>query len=206
MPVSTTTYTYNNISPQETGTVFAFSGIMFLFIFAVFGLMLASMWKIFVKANKPGWTILIPGYNLYALFELAFGNGWMFLLMFVPFANFIVMLLYSFKLAKIFGKTTGFALGMVFLPVIFYPLLAFGDANYQGENNLNNNQAIEEQTQIQTRINPTINRNFDVANNANLASFNSLNEAQKEVNINQEETSSSFQNNNVSDSPQPPIV
>jgi hypothetical protein len=36
------------------------------------------------------------------------------------------------ELAKAFGKGTGFALGLVFLGFIFFPILGFGDAQYAG--------------------------------------------------------------------------
>jgi hypothetical protein len=31
----------------------------------------------------------------------------------------------------VFGKGPGFAVGMILLPFIFYPMLGFGDARYQ---------------------------------------------------------------------------
>jgi hypothetical protein len=31
-----------------------------------------------------------------------------------------------------FGKGVGFAIGMIFLPFIFWPILAFGSSQYQG--------------------------------------------------------------------------
>ena len=34
--------------------------------------------------------------------------------------------------AKSFGKGIGYVLGLLLLPFIFYPMLAFGDASYQG--------------------------------------------------------------------------
>ena len=36
------------------------------------------------------------------------------------------------KLAKAFGKSGGFAVGLIFLSIIFYCILAFGDAQYIG--------------------------------------------------------------------------
>jgi len=35
-------------------------------------------------------------------------------------------------LSKSFGKTEGFTAGLVLLPFIFFPILAFGDARYLG--------------------------------------------------------------------------
>ncbi|WP_374758343.1 DUF5684 domain-containing protein [Thermonema sp.] len=35
-------------------------------------------------------------------------------------------------LAKSFGKGTGFGIGMLLVPFVFLPMLAFGDAEYEG--------------------------------------------------------------------------
>lgn len=95
-------------------------------------LTLVAMWKIFVKAGKPGWGCLIPFYSQYCLFDIAWGNGWLFLLTFVPCANFVVMIILFIKLAKAFGKGTGFGIGLVFLNTIFVLILGLGDAEYIG--------------------------------------------------------------------------
>ena len=95
-------------------------------------LVLAGMWKVFVKAGKPGWGVIIPLYNLYCLFDMSFGKGWMFLLMLIPVVDIVVMFMMYVKLAKAFGKGGGFAVGLIFLPFIFLPILGFGDAKYVG--------------------------------------------------------------------------
>ncbi len=91
-----------------------------------------AMWKIFVKAGEPGWAAIIPLYNLYVLFKITWGSGWKFLLMLIPIANFVILIITMVKLAKAFGKGGGFAVGLIFLSVIFYCILAFGDAQYVG--------------------------------------------------------------------------
>jgi len=53
-------------------------------------------------------------------------------LMLIPCANFVVGIMLILALAKSFGKETGFAIGMIRPAFIFYPMLAFGDATYQG--------------------------------------------------------------------------
>jgi hypothetical protein len=35
-------------------------------------------------------------------------------------------------LSKSFGKEAGFTVGLILLGFVFYPILAFGDAEYQG--------------------------------------------------------------------------
>ena len=53
-------------------------------------------------------------------------------MLFPPVAP-IVIIFTNFEIAKKFGKGTGFALGLLFLPIVFYPILAWGDAQYQEE-------------------------------------------------------------------------
>ena len=95
-------------------------------------LMLAAMWKMFTKAGEPGWAILIPIYNLYVMCKIAGRPGWWLLLMLIPFVNFIVAIILYVDIAKNFGNGAGFAIGMLFLPFIFFPILGFGSAQYQG--------------------------------------------------------------------------
>ena len=91
---------------------------------------LVGMWKVFVKAGKPGWGSIIPLYNLYCLFDITFGKGWMFILTIIPVVNFVLTIMVWVKLAKAFGKGGGFAVGLIFLPFIFVPILGFSDAEY----------------------------------------------------------------------------
>lgn len=98
---------------------------------AIIVLLVAAMWKVFTKAGEPGWAAIIPIYNLYVLCKVAGKPGWWVLLMFVPFVNFVIMVLVVLGLAQKFGKGAGFALGLMFLSPIFYPILAWGDARYQ---------------------------------------------------------------------------
>lgn len=103
-----------------------------LIVLVIAILTIVALWKVFVKAGKPGWACIIPFYSQFCLFDLAWGNGWLFLLTFVPCVNFIVMIMLYFKLAKAFGKGTGFGLGLLFLNTIFVLILGFGDAKYIG--------------------------------------------------------------------------
>ena len=107
-----------------------------MIIFFIIGVItIIANWKVFTKAGKPGWTSLIPFYNMYQLFEVAGMNGWMFLLLLVPFVNFIIIIMLNINLAKAFGKDTGFAIGLILFNPIFMLILAFSDATYIGNNN-----------------------------------------------------------------------
>lgn len=102
---------------------------------AVTILMLIAQWKIFVKAGKPGWGAIVPFYNMYCLFEMSFGNGWLFLLCLVPCVNVVITIMMWIKLAQAFGQGAAYGIGLIFLPVIFLPMLGFGSAEYIGPMN-----------------------------------------------------------------------
>ncbi|MGN0438678.1 MAG: DUF5684 domain-containing protein [Lachnospiraceae bacterium] len=109
-----------------------FSIIYMVVCLALAIVMVVALWKIFSKAGEPGWAAIIPFYNNYVLFKIAMGNGWLFLLMFVPFVNLVVSIMVYFKLAKAFGKGIGFGFGLLFLYPIFILILAFGSSEYIG--------------------------------------------------------------------------
>ena len=115
------------VSPLGAGL-----GMAAMIVWVAFAvLMIASMWKIFTKAGKPGWAAIIPIYNLIVLLEIAGKPIWWFILMLIPFVNIVVFIMVLLSIARNFGKGVGFAIGMLLLPFIFYPMLGFGDARYQ---------------------------------------------------------------------------
>ena len=91
-----------------------------------------AMWKIFTKAGEAGWKSIVPFLNLYTLVKIADGNGVKFLLFLIPIVNVIFAFMLNIRLAKSFGKSTGFGIGLIFLSFIFMLILAFGDAQYIG--------------------------------------------------------------------------
>jgi uncharacterized protein DUF5684 len=99
---------------------------------AIIILMIAGMWKVFSKAGQPGWAAIIPIYNLYVMCKVAGRPGWWVILMLIPFVNFIIIIILLIDIAKRFGKGIGFAIGLILLPFIFWLILGFGSAQYQG--------------------------------------------------------------------------
>lgn len=93
-------------------------------------LLIASLWRVFAKAGRPGWAALIPIYNMIVLLEIVGRPWWWLLLMFIPFVNFIIIIMTFLDLARVFGKGTGFGIGLLLLTIIFLPILAFGSARY----------------------------------------------------------------------------
>jgi hypothetical protein len=95
-------------------------------------LMIAALWKIFSKAAQPGWAAIIPIYNYYILCKIVGRPGWWVILLFIPIVDFIIWIVLCIDLAKSFGKGTGFGIGLLLLAIIFFPILGFGSAQYQG--------------------------------------------------------------------------
>jgi hypothetical protein len=98
---------------------------------AVIVVIIAGVWKAFEKAGAPGWAAIIPIYNFYVMVKMADKEGWWVILMLIPLVNVVVGIVVFVEIANRFGKSTGFGVGMFFLYFIFWPILGFGDAEWQ---------------------------------------------------------------------------
>jgi len=113
------------------GGALAIFGLLFLVVPLLFALVtIAGMWKVFTKAGQPGWAAIIPLYNVYVLVTEVAGRDllWVILGIVVPLALVVPLI----DVAKAFGKGTGYGVGLWLLGPIFFPLLGFGSARYQG--------------------------------------------------------------------------
>lgn len=119
-------------SGAETGFLAAMLGAYFVFVigaYLVYGLCIG---KVLQKAGKPLWAGFVPIYNFMLLLEIVGRPAWWVILLFIPFVNAIVGIIASIDLAKSFGKDTVFGVLLVIVSIIMWPILAFGDATYQG--------------------------------------------------------------------------
>ncbi|UOQ88073.1 DUF5684 domain-containing protein [Agromyces endophyticus] len=111
------------------GPVFAFYGFFFLYAVAQYVLMGIFLSKVFVKTGNEGWPAWVPIYNSWRILEIAGYQGWIALLSLVPFAN-IVALVYLImavnRLNKGFGRSAGWTVLYVFLPLIWGALIGYG--------------------------------------------------------------------------------
>ena len=129
---------YDEIA-SGVGAALAILGSLFIFIL-ILGIAsivaLIAKWSVFKKANVDGWEALIPVHNEVVELKLAgIKTYWYFLnLLIFPLAVGPIILSFwrSIKLAHSFGKGTGFGIGLALLPVVFYPILAWGSAQYIG--------------------------------------------------------------------------
>lgn len=104
-------------------------GMMLVWLLIVV-LMIAGMWKVFQKAGKPGWAAIVPIYNIIVLLEIAGKPAWWVILFIIPFVNFIIAIMLGISVAAKFGKGAGYGVGLALLSPVFYPMLGFGDAQY----------------------------------------------------------------------------
>ncbi len=141
-------YTYSSYNTTSAGdegalaAVMAMMGVILLIAIPVIIFMIVCMWKIFEKAGVEGWKAIVPGYNGWVMAEIAGKPGWwgiVGLAGVIPvlgwvasIASIVLGVIIAIELAKSFGKETGFAVLLILVPVIGYPMLAFGDAKYVG--------------------------------------------------------------------------
>ena len=152
------TYTYDygiTISVAKGEGLELFNGIMIAYMIICIAIAVVAaigMWKVFTKAGEKGWKSIIPVYNMYTLCKIIGVNPWWILIVFlssiVTFIPIIGVLaamaiviylniLVAKSTANAFGKDTGFAIGLYFLSPIFYCILGFGKAKYEGANPMN---------------------------------------------------------------------
>ena len=106
-------------------------GLVALLIYvAIALLMIISLWKVFSKAGQPGWASIIPIYQTVVMLQVAGKPIWWIILLFVPIANIVIAIMMLAGIAKNFGKGGGFVVGMLLLPIIVWPMLGLGSAEY----------------------------------------------------------------------------
>ena len=132
-------------------------GAFIIFGIAWWILQVIANWRIFTKAGEAGWKSIIPIYGDYISYKIAWRPSffWINFILGVAVSGMnnytdtpsslytailvvlyilliIIDFIYSLKLAKAFGKGTGFAIGLFFLKPIFLLILGFGSAEYVG--------------------------------------------------------------------------
>ena len=115
------------VETVESGSPFLIVVWLALMIFII-----AACWKTFGKAGEPAWAAIVPIYNLFVFLRIAGKPGWWLILFFIPLVNLIVSIVATVAFAEKYGKGVGFAIGLIFLPFVFYPILGFGGSQYQG--------------------------------------------------------------------------
>ena len=92
--------------------------------------MLMGMWKTFAKAGQPGWAAFVPIYNIIVMMNIIGQPASRVIFHLIPFVQIYFAIVDTLALVRCFGKDVGFLLGLMFLPVVFWPILGFGSAQY----------------------------------------------------------------------------
>lgn len=108
------------------------SPVVLIIELAIVVVVIAGVWQCFVKAGQPGWAAIIPFYNLYIMLKIAGRPGWWLILFLIPLVNVVFGIITYVDFAKAYGKGGGFAVGLILLGFIFFPILGFGDSRHVG--------------------------------------------------------------------------
>ena len=152
-----TTYGTTQAAGEAAGGLLAGLGIMMIFFYiimiAVAVVCLIAKYKMFKKMGIEGWKSLIPMVSDYLQME-ATGVNQIWLLVvtcgsavaaipvlgWLAFAAAMIYyaILVNVSLAKAFGKSTGFAVGLILLAPVFLIILGFSkDAKFVGKDPMN---------------------------------------------------------------------
>lgn len=135
MDTTTTELTTYDPATTEAASSAAgmFGGLFTLLYVVVLVAVIASLWKLFTKAGKPGWAALVPVYNAYILLKVVGRPGWWLLLFFIPVVNIVISIILALDLGKSFGKDGVFSIVLLLLLApIGHLILGFGSATYVG--------------------------------------------------------------------------
>lgn len=137
-------YGYDTGSAVATGLGAALGLLLLIWgiLIAVSVFIIVCNWKVFKKAGKHGWEAIIPIYNLVVLLEITGQPVWYLVFWLIPgIGSLVFNVLVYLELAKKFGQSTGFGIGLVLLNPIFMAILAFDKKYvYQSGVQMNNSQ------------------------------------------------------------------
>lgn len=99
-------------------------------IFAVVSLffslfIMITTYNIFKDNEKKPYTSFIPVYNLLILLDCVKMDRVYFILLLLPVVNIFTIFLILYRLSIVYRTGSAFAVGLIFLPIIFLPILNF---------------------------------------------------------------------------------
>lgn len=114
--------------------IFVYSWIISIF----FGIIVAVSYPLFKEEIDNKYELFIPLYNLFGLCSFNGYDEKFGLLFLIPFINILFMMFMSYKLKDRYLVSKGFSIGLLLLPVVFMPILAYSNKN---ENESTNEEA-----------------------------------------------------------------
>ena len=130
-------------------------GVVLIFSLIYWIIQIIAGWQIFKKAGEPGWKSIIPVYNTYTTYKIAWKPMYFWITLAISFvsgilsamsgsvivtilsfivsiAAIVIAVMFNHKLSKAFGHGVGFTIGLIFLHPIFMLILGFEKSEYQG--------------------------------------------------------------------------
>ena len=108
------------------------NSLVWIIWLAVAVLSIAGLWAVFVKGGEEGWKAIIPIWNTLIILKLVGREWWWIILLIIPIVGIICWIIVANDLSKSFAQGVGTTVGLVLLPPIFFIILGFGSAEYQG--------------------------------------------------------------------------
>src|SRR5690606_7895582 len=82
-----------------------------------------GLWKLFIKAGRPGWEALVPFYREYIITKITGRAAWPVILLLVPLLNIFVAISLYLDFVKSFGKRSFWEhFATIVLPFVVFPL------------------------------------------------------------------------------------
>lgn len=130
------------------GAVMSFIGMFLFFGCLLYIFKAVYSYVLFKKMGRKGWEGIIPIYNKIIKLQVLNIPIWMIIFAFIPGANVALSVVIAINIARKFNKDILFTIGLIFIPIVFYPILAFGsdefnpDANgiFDENNNINSSK------------------------------------------------------------------
>lgn len=119
------------VGSTQDNTLLIILVILLSMTFAYSLLLMIGGGNLYKRARKGSTTAYLPIINLFSLLEIADMSTFFGILFFLPGINIIVISIAFFRLGKVFNTKMGFRIGLLFFPLCFYPLLAFGNKPYK---------------------------------------------------------------------------
>lgn len=102
-----------------------------LYILCFYWLPFVGMYKLFEKANTPGWAALVPFYNAFTVLRLIGAPTWWMLFALMPVINIFVIASMLVEFNKSFGRHSfAESAAAVIVPYIYYFYLTRQDPEY----------------------------------------------------------------------------
>lgn len=115
--------------------------------------------NIFKVSEKKRVSLLIPLYNLIIFLDIVNMNRFYFILLLFPVVNILVIYIMLYRLSIVFHTTKSFAFGLIFLPIVFLPIL-----NFSGNLDNRSSDEIEQEDLKKETINLLTESQIDLLN------------------------------------------